>query len=488
MLAASLLAGQVHKSPMPGKWYPADAPALNKLLDQSFSAAGKRTGSAPRREKLRALVAPHAALPYSGVIAASAYRLLDGPRNVIVLGFSHRRPLRGVIAPAVDAYLTPLGEIKVNREAVKQLQFGQMSEDQLCDHSLENQLPFLQRAAPSAGLIPLYVGELTGDELRLAAQRLARQMEQGDVVIASSDFTHYGEAYRYTPFPNDKELPRKLFQRAMVTFELIGSLDVAEFDGFIAATQDNLCGRYPVRLLMAAVARLKADTYLKALDYMASGELTRDYSLSVGYGALAFYPSSAFGVGEQDQKRLLTSARQTLDKYLASGKKERVPPPVAERGPDLKQRAGVFVTVKKGGELRGCIGSVFARKPLYEAVVDSTLAAASADPRFPPVTAKDGPLSLEISLLTPLKRINDWREFRIGQGAFLVLNGKSGLILPQVAAEKGWDRKQFLENLSRKAGLHPNAYQDRKASLYVYSAQVFRETAPEPRSADTPNT
>ena len=116
--------------------------------------------------------------------------------------------------------------------------------------------------------------------------------------------------------------------------------------------------------------------------------------------------------------------------------------------------------------------------PVYEAVADRTVAAASEDPRFSPVTAADGPLLLEVSLLTPLKRLNDWRQFKPGLGAVIVLGGKQGLLLPQIAEENGWTPEQFLENLSRKAGLPPQSYRDSDAALYVYSAQVFRESAP----------
>lgn len=477
-LSSALTLGQVHKSPMPGQWYPAEGPALQRLLDRSFDAAEKRTGSAPPRKKLRALIAPHAALSYSGAIAAAAYRLLDNPKNVIILGFSHRQPLTGVAVPKVDEYVTPLGKIKVNKAAVDELGFRRMAENRLCDHSLENQLPFLQRAAPNAGLIPLYVGELTGDELDLAAQKLARRMEQGDVVVASSDLTHYGETYRYTPFPNDKDLPRRLRHRALSTLEQIGSLDVADFDRYIEITQDNLCGRGPIRLLMAALSRLKEEIYPSALDYVASGELTGDYSLSVGYGAMAFYPASAFAVEEADQKKLLAQARRTLDNFVASGNKERMADAVEAPDRDLAQRSGVFITLRNGesgGQLRGCVGTLLARSPLAEAVADSTLAAASRDPRFPPVTAKDGPFSIEISLLTPVRKIKDWRQFHIGQGAVLILGRKSGVLLPQIGEEKGWTREEFLQNLSRKAGLDPSAYRDPHARLYVYSAQVFRE-------------
>ncbi len=478
LLAAPLvLFAQAHKSPLAGTWYPGDAPSLQKLLDQSFTVAEKRTGGPPPRKGLRGLVVPHAGIVYSGTVAAAAYRLLDHPKNVVVLGFSHRRPLEGIVAPDVNEYVTPLGAVKVNRAALKQLGIPSMPEDRLCDHSLEIQLPYLQRVAPDTSLIPLYVGELSAAQRETAARALAKRMLAGDVVIASSDFTHYGGDYGYTPFPNDKEAPGRLFRMAMAAFDEIGSLDISAFDRYLADTGDTICGRAPIRLLMASLARMSEEIYQTPIDYLASGELTRDYSTSVSYGALAFYPASSFQVSEISRKKLLASARQTLDGYLASGKKVAIPAPQTEGG-DLDQKSGLFVTIRKGGQLRGCVGALLLRAPLREAVAERTLAAATEDSRFPPVTKEDGPLSLEISLLTPARKLGDWRQFRVGHGAILMLDGKSGLLLPQVAAEQGWSTEQFLENLGLKAGLTPKAYRDPRATLYAFSAQVFAEASP----------
>lgn len=230
---------------------------------------------------------------------------------------------------------------------------------------------------------------------------------------------------------------------------------------------------------MAALAQSREEIYLSALDYLASGQFTGDYSQSVGYAALAFYPESAFAVSAADQKKLLASARRTLEEYLSGGQKVRVPVPAEQRSADLAQSAGVFVTVKRNGRLRGCVGHVFPALPLWEAVADRTLAAVSEDPRFKPVEAKEGPMGLEISILTPLRRLGNWRQFRIGQGGMILLNAKSGIILPQIAREMGWNRDQFLENLSQKAGLPREAYRDPRAQLYVYSAQVFAEPGAE---------
>ncbi|MGE5645601.1 MAG: AmmeMemoRadiSam system protein B [Acidobacteriota bacterium] len=483
-LLSALAAAQVRKIPSSDQWFPGKPDELARMLDEAFRIAGRRTGSVPPRKQLLGLIAPHAALPYSGVVAASAYSRLDHPPNVIVLALNHSRRIEGLVAPALDAYETPLGKIRVNRDAARALGVRTEPAGKVADHSLENQLPFVQRAAPEAGLIPLYVGELTDGELARAAGKLAARLRQGDVIVASSDLTHYGAPYQYTPFPDDALIPARLRGRAAEIFDRIGSLQIAQFDRFVAETRDNLCGFLPIRLLMAALARWNDEVYLSPVDYMASGELTRDYRVSVGYGALAFYPAKAFGVSAADRAKLLERARSALDRYVATASKARVEEAAADvRDPDLSQLTPLFVTLRKNGRLRGCVGTFAPKLPLGDAVIEQTLAAAAEDPRFAPVTASDAPLSLEISLLTPLKRLANWRDFRLGHGAVIEMDGKAGTLLPQIAAEMGWTREQFLENLSLKAGLAPKAYRESRAVIHVYSAQVFAEPAELPGHA-----
>lgn len=458
------------------QWFPQDPAALNRLLDECFRTATERTGAAPPRPRLLALVAPHAGLEYSGGVAAAAWARLGHPNNVILLAFNHQRRVQGVVAPDLDHYTTPIGTIPVNRQALKSLAFPLAPDRELSDHALTNQLPFLARVAPGVPVIPLYVGELDETALASAAVRLAGRLKQGDVIVVSSDFTHYGQAYGYTPFPADGLLPARLRQRARELFDRIGSLDIPQFDRYVSETRDNTCGWGPIRLLMAALARWNEEIYLSPLDYLASGELSHDYSLSVGYGALAFYPASAYGASEANRKKLLASARQTLDRYLKTGRKEPLPVPAAGRDAELEQPAAAFVTLRKHGELRGCIGTFSPSMPLWQVVPDRTLAAAGEDPRFPPLKAAEGPVEIEISLLTPLKRLASWRDFRLGHGALLVLGAESGTLLPQVAAEMHWNRDQFLENLALKAGLEPKAYRDPRAVLYTYAAQIFAES------------
>jgi len=476
-LFASLAFAQVHKVPVQTQWFPADAATLAGVLDRSFDAAGRHLRNVPVRPGVLAIVAPHAGIEYCGPVAATAFsRLGDVRGDVILLGFSHQVQAQGVLAPVLDAYESPLGRIEVDNAAIRSLGFGRVQESTVCDHSLENQLPFVQRAAPKAKVIPLYVGDMTDAQLSSAAGKLAARLKAGDVIVASSDFTHYGAAYGYTPFNNDASLGARLRERFLDLVEEIGTMDPRRFDGYLARTGDTTCGRNPIRLLMAALARWKEDVFVTPLAYANSGEMTHDWRTAVSYGALAFYPYSAYGIGPESAKRLLASARATLDNYLATGKKSIVPVPDAELTDELKQPAAVFVTIKKKGELRGCVGEFVPRMPLYEAAADRALAAATQDPRFPPLQVSEGPVTLDVSVLTPVRRVSSWREVKPGQGVILQLDGHTSTFLPEIAAEMGWNREQLLEELSKKAGLRPGAYRDSQARFYVYSTHKYGET------------
>lgn len=462
-----------HVSPMAGRWFSGSAAGLTKQLKAAYEAARKRQGTAPPRKHLAGLIVPHAGIDYSGIVAAEAWSLAASPakpRTIILLAFSHKGGVKGVVSPRVSAYKTPLGTVNVNRSVAAALAFPLVDESALCDHSLENQLPFLHGLVGTEGFVPLYVGEMTASERATAARKLAARAALGDLIVASTDFTHHGQAYGYEPFGTGSDLPEKLHDRAQETFERVGSLHVPLFDEFLGATGDTICGVEPVRLLMAAMRALESKrggVYMSAVDYVNSGQLTRDWTMAVSYGALAFYPSRAYAVDQDNQGALLRHARATL-----SGVK---PAALETSSADLQQRTGGFVTIKKNGQLRGCIGTLSPQSDLWATIADRTLAAAQSDPRFPPLTSAEGPVTLELSLLTPLKRLADWRAWKPGMGAVLAMDSRGGLLLPQIAFENNWGRDEFLRNLALKAGLPPESYRSPRANLYVFEAQVFAE-------------
>ncbi len=174
------------------------------------------------------------------------------------------------------------------------------------------------------------------------------------------------------------------------------------------------------------------------------------------------------------QQKLLKIARETIENYI----RFRKVPKFSIEEPELLQKAGAFVTIKRHGRLRGCIGHVEGIKPLYETIVEMAIAASTQDPRFSPVTEDElADLEIEISVMTPLQRIDNPEEIQVGVHGILMRRGfRSGLLLPQVATEQGWDRKTFLEHTCLKAGLSKNDWNDPNTEIYVFRAQVFYET------------
>lgn len=471
---------QAHISPYSGSWYPGDAVHLRELLSELWRNSEQRTspGLEPRAV---AFVVPHAGLIYSGAVAASVYRRLEAwqPRRVLLLGFSHRGGPSGVVLPDTEAYRTPLGELEVDREAVADLAssqpFHRVSERIVCDHSVEIQLPLLQRAAPEAKLVPLYVGDLDAEARQNAAERLAQWIGPDTIALASSDFTHFGAAFSFQPFPVDQDVADRLRELDYKVVDAASSLRESFFFGVLRETRATVCGYAPIGLLLATLRQFddRDEVFQDLLDYQTSGEITGDFHHSVSYAALAYYRWSDLQLDAEEQAAALQLARGALRHYQETGSRRApaVPkPPLA----GLEQCRAAFVTLRKNGELRGCLGRSVADRPLWEILPELALASALEDRRFPPVQPDESGIEVEISVLSPLKRIPDRSAFRIHQhGALLSAQGHQGLLLPQVATERGWDADRFFRALAVKAGVSPDVYSDPSTRLHVFRAQVI---------------
>src|SRR5215470_9365044 len=179
-------------------------------------------------------------------------------------------------------------------------------------------------------------------------------------------------------------------------------------------------------------------------------------------------------ISEADERQLLALARQALEARVAGD-----PPPEVVCAGVLAMRCGAFVSIHSGDALRGCLGRLSTNLPLGKTVVYLGGAVADSDPRFPPVSPFELPwLQIEISLLTPERAISSIEEIAIGRHGIIVEQGRSrGLLLPQVAAELGWDRETFLDHVCLKAGL-PSAAWKNGATILVFEARIFAERAP----------
>lgn len=467
-----------HTSPFAGSWYPERRADLQALLGSLFDSSVQRTGPSLLPRPL-AFVVPHAGLAYSGTVAASAYRYLEAakPERVFILGFRHRGDRDGVSIPDIDAFRTPMGELQVDRAAIHELAsaapFTMAVESRVCDHSVEIQLPLVQKSAPGATVVPLYVGNLDDAQRQAAATALAGQIQPGDILLASSDLTHYGRNFGYEPFPASRDTAWRLAQLDTSVMDAAGSLDPALFLATLRELESTACGYDPIALLLATLGLFGGEeVFQETLDYQTSAELTGDFRHSVSYGALGYFRADSFQLDDGAAHALLESARATLAHLSTTGERKAIPPPGGH--PMLTRRAMAFVSLHQGDELFGCVGSRTAHMPLAHAVPSLTLAAALDDPRFQHGATVPEGLAIEISVLTPMKRIRDWRAFQIGRHGVLLEHGvRSELLLPQVARHDLSTAPRFLEALSRKAGLAPSAYRDPEARLSVFQAQVL---------------
>ena len=481
-----------------GSWYPADPTELTKELDTALAAAKEEPAELPARHLLGVIV-PHAGYRFSARTAAAAYRLVGEahPKRVFVMGPSHHSPIRGVVLVEARTFGTPLGPLTIDTAALDALSadplFVRAPEVDAQEHSVEMQMPFIRKVAPDAKVVPLIVGRLTLDEVQRVASRIRALLGPGDLLVASSDFTHYGPNYGYVPFRDD--VPAQLKALDMEAWANIESGDTAAFWRFKHRTGDTICGFYPVSILMEA---LGGKTPSRLMRYDTSGAVTGDTLNSVSYLAIALARDEGWADTEppggdtiltaEEQKLAVRIARQALETWFRTGEvlDARAAGLVAKGA--LERRQGVFVTLnnKADHSLRGCIGDVMGAYPLHEGIARHALDAALRDTRFEPVTAAELPgITIDVTVLTKPTPVAGTDAITIGRdGVILSKDGRSALFLPQVAVEQGWDLVTTLRHLAAKAGLGPDGW--RGASFQTFQGQVYDELHLAPARAATP--
>jgi hypothetical protein len=462
-----------------GGFYPADSAELAREIDRYLAQAQPEAAAG---ERPLALLVPHAGIMYSGWIAGYSYKLLQKiqPATIIIIGPSHRVSFSGVSVYDRGYFRTPLGLLPVDTVLARKI--GAESEDIFFfpeafahEHNIEVQLPFVQRACPGAKVVPLIMGSQSPAEVCLLREALFKILPDAEaMLIGSTDLSHYHPVEQ------------------AVTLDEVCMQDVRALAGdrllqHLAAGKTEMCGGGPAAVVMMVAKKLGADVG-RILQYGDSGDTgPKDKSSVVGYLAAALVDTSSRPAQEkqsnQDKRdvmelsleqktRLLHVARETIAHYLATGTVKEW----ADDDPDLAVPSGAFVTLKKAGQLRGCIGQVEATAPLLEAVAHCAVSSAVRDPRFPPVTADELPeLHIEISVMTKPEPIANIDEIVVGRDGLIIEKGlHRGLLLPQVPVEWGWDREEFLQHLCRKAGLGPEEYKS-GATILSFQALVFGE-------------
>lgn len=471
-----------------GSWYESDPAKLSAQL-QSFLQSAERElaqpkAKEPKQQALLAIVSPHAGYTFSGSTAGFSYEFARHarPKRVFVLGPSHHVALHGVALPQAVSFETPLGNLPVDKEAVDDLKsyplFSIHPEIHRVEHSLEMQLPLIKKAFGDVKIVPLVIGQLRDEsEIRLIAEVLKGYVREGDLIIVSSDFTHYGPRYDYEPFRSDiRENIEKLDKEA---FALLSDVDVAGWLRFEERTHATICGFYPCAVLCAM---LPHDAQARLLKYSTSQDVMRDNeNNSVSYLAIEFsgdnWPvdprrrmsaEEATNFSDEDRHALLEIARRSLELFVREHKVFDAQRAGITITPALKKCFGAFVTLYKkappgadsnlprgGKDLRGCIGSIWPIRPLWQTITENTISSASKDYRFEPVRPDElDDLQIEISVLTPPRRVASYKDIVIGEdGIILSKQDRQAVFLPFVATEFGWGVEETLTELAMKAGL-----------------------------------
>ena len=424
----------VRPAAVAGMFYPRDPRALTNEVDDLLGGVEEL---APRLGFPKALVVPHAGYIYSGAIAARAYDELTPARGivrrVVLLGPVHRVPVRGLAAPTAEAFDTPLGRIRIDQEALRTLQdlpqVVKSDPAHAMEHSLEVQLPFLQKVLGEFTLVPFAVGVASVADVAQVLERLWGGVET--LIVISTDLSHYH------PYERARSIDGATLAR------------IAEHA--IDIDHDEACGATPLNGLLSFAK--KRNIPVKLLAACNSGDTAGGKDQVVGYSSFALYEGGEV-TSDEAGKTLLAIARGAIEQRLFQQR------PVSFNATWLRQAGATFVTLTKNGELRGCIGSLEAARPIATDVAQNALGAAFRDPRFPELSAAEWPqCKVQVSLLStpkPVRFVDEadlLAQLRPGEdGLILEVDGRRATFLPQVW-ESVSDKRVFLNDLLRKAGV-----------------------------------
>ncbi len=484
---------KVREPAVAGQWYPNNPSDLNAMLVEMFNKAQLQEVEGD----IWGMIAPHAGFVYSGWVAAYGFKLLLAQpddykdKTFIIMGISHRVSCDGIAVWGGGPFKTPPGELEIDREMAEKLvnyapSINFNAAPHLPEHSIEAELPFLQYALGSdVKIVPIIFCQQNISTVNTLVDALLSLPDQEDLFfITSTDMSHYH------PYAEAREIDHECLEATV-------DLEVDKLIDKLQSQRAEYCGYGPVLTLMELAKARGGQATL--LNYATSGDVQfGDKSKVVGYSSIAFsgkdgntdassanegdaeQESSGSNYGEhkftdEEKEYLVNLARATLELYLEKDEVLNV-----EKLPDydiLKKERAVFVTLEKDGRLRGCIGGMVATMPLYRAVIDKAIAAATKDYRFPQVTLGElENIDIEISVLSPLRKIESYKEIEpFKHGVYVQKGANTGVYLPQVW-EQIPDKTEFLESLcAHKAFISADAYKDPQTDLYVYTVVKFSE-------------
>ena len=469
------------------RFYTGDVWELSEEVD---SLLARHSGDKQYAD-LAAVIVPHAGYYFSGNVAAAAYMAIPAGKEykrIFLLGPSHHEWLDGAsVNTEFDYYSTPLGNVKVDVETAQRLieadsVFSYRPKAHDREHCLEVQLPFLQRRLKEVpAIVPIIISTNDFRKLKRIAEVLKPYLTEDNLFVISSDFSHY-------PTYEDA------YKVDARTGKAVESGDVEEFirvleenaNSHVKNLATSACGELAIATLMLMMQ--DGGYEVKHLLYQNSGDIDNHerlrvgerssgmHSRVVGYHAFAIVRNglsrtdTEFSLSD-DEKRMLKEIALASIKDSLDGKRIADPTSLTAT---LKQKCGAFVSLHKQGRLRGCIGHFGEDVPLHEIVAEMARAAAFEDPRFMPVTKDElDDIDIEISVLTPMRRIESLDEFELHRHGIYIRKGyRSGTFLPQVADEVNWTKEEFVSHCAQdKAGIGWDGWKD--AELYTYEAIVF---------------
>ena len=466
---------QVRKPAVAGSFYRAGRDQISSMIQKYIDNAKDVAQNA----RIYGMISPHAGYVFSGIVAAQGYKQIIGRSYdaVIVISPSHAEYFNFSSIMENGSYQTPLGKVSIDRELAKKIAAGKktiklsskghfQSHLPQQEHSLEVQLPFLQKTLGKFNLVAIVMGDQNFEACKELSEAIfAASKDKKVLLIASSDLSHQ---HSYQEAKNIDES----------CVSIIENYDYDKLFQQLQTRRVEACGGAPIVTMLMATKKMGADK-IKVLMYANSGDTYGDRSQVVGYlSAIAVKSKlkdnnkkSYYSLEEIDE--LLHIARVTIENSV----KGLSVPDFQIKSKKLLEKRGAFVTINKFGQLRGCIGYTQPLYPLYQTVCSAARAAALEDPRFPAVVTKElKQLHLEISVLTPPEKITDINKIQVGKHGIIIKQGYAqGLLLPQVAVDYSWDRITFLEQSCRKAGLKKDAWKEPSTQIYIFSAEIFYE-------------
>lgn len=467
-----------------GRFYPADKEVLTKELSQLFESCKKTSPGGT----VRAIISPHAGYVYSGRTSAAAFSAIQpntSYKNIFIIGSSHIMYFDGASVYNCGDYITPLGRVTVNKSIAGELiksskVFNFPVESHVKEHSIENQIPFIQYFFKDHPLIvPIIIGTDNDNTVKKIAEALHPYFVPENLFIISSDFSHY-------PPYDDAVITDNLTAMSIVSGNPDNFLNTLSNNAGkeIPGLATSMCG-WTSGLTLLYMAEGNKNLEIKLVDYSNSGDSPEGgKSEVVGYNAIVMIDKPDVTSPKQDEKNICFSdteekvlfsiARNAIESKLFGSKKfTETDLSLTE---NLKRPLGVFVTLKIDGILKGCIGRFTSPEPLFKVVQESAISSGFDDPRFACLTKEEYlNTDMEITVLGPLLKINNINEIILGKhGIYIKKGNNAGTMLPQVAIENKWTVEEFLGYTSReKTGIGWDGWKD--AEIFIYEGIVIRE-------------